>query len=144
MTRHSRNLARLRRRSDPGNNFAFELHQYLDADSSGTAAACVSTTVGVERMAFVTGWLRENGYRGLLAEFGGAPNDTCLRAVDQLLSYVGENADVWMGWAAWAAGPRWGDYMFSVQPLPNGKDRPPMYVLKRHLNDGSVTSPSPE
>jgi endoglucanase len=126
---------------DPGNNFAFELHQYLDADSSGTTGTCVSETIGVERMSLVTSWLRDNGYRGLLAEFGGAPNDTCLRGVDQMLTYVEDNADVWLGWAAWAAGPRWGDYMFSVQPLANGKDRPPMFVLKRHLNDGVVVPP---
>lgn len=128
---------------DPGNNFVFELHQYLDADSSGTGGTCVSPTVGAERTQFVTSWLRERGYRGLLAEFGGPPNDLCLQAVDQLLNHVEDNADVWMGWAAWAAGPRWGDYMMSVQPLANGKDRPPMVVLRRHLGDGVSAPVSP-
>jgi len=126
---------------DPSNHFAFELHQYLDADSSGTGSSCVSPTIGAERLEFVTSWLRDAGYRGLLAEFGGAPNDTCLRGVDQLLGYVGDNADVWMGWAAWAGGARWGDYMLSVEPLANGKDRPAMVVLRRHLADGAQPAP---
>lgn len=26
---------------DPGNNYVFEVHQYLDSDSSGTNANCV-------------------------------------------------------------------------------------------------------
>jgi len=34
---------------DPGKNMVFEVHQYLDADSSGTSATCVSATIGAER-----------------------------------------------------------------------------------------------
>ncbi len=128
---------------DPANNFVYELHQYLDADSSGTGATCLTEGIGPGRMQEVTDWLRSNGRRGLLAEFGAPPNDLCFRAVDRLLSFVSENADVWLGWAAWAAGPRWGDYAMSVQPLPNGKDRPPMAILHRHIADGLGAVPEP-
>lgn len=128
---------------DPGNNFAFELHQYLDADSSGTGATCASTTIGVERMQDVTGWLRQGGYRAILAEFGAPANRTCLSAMEQLLNFVEENTDVWMGWAAWAGGPRWGDNLLSVQPLANGKDRPQMVVIRRHLGDGVALPVAP-
>ncbi len=44
---------------DSGNNFAFELHEYLDADFSGTSASCQSATIGSQVLAPVTAWLRE-------------------------------------------------------------------------------------
>jgi endoglucanase len=123
---------------DPANNFAFEIHQYFDGDFSGTGATCVSPTIGAEMLQGVTTWLRDNSYRGFLAEFGGPPSDMCLQAIDRTIDFLGSNADVWMGWAAWAGGPRWGDYALSVQPLANGKDRPQLVVLRRHL-----TPPAP-
>jgi endoglucanase len=124
---------------DPGNNFVYELHQYLDGDSSGTLPTCVSESIGAERMQQVTTWLRERGARGFLAEFGAPGNGLCLKGLDQLLGFVSQNSDVWLGWAAWAGGPRWGDNLLSVQPLANGKDRPQLVVMRRHLTDGSVS-----
>lgn len=118
---------------DPGNNFVFELHQYLDSDSSGTHAACVSETIGVQRVQQVTEWLRTNGYRGILGEFNGGANETCYLALEGLMNYIGTNADVWKGWAVWAGGPWWGENILTVQPKSEGKDRPQMSVLKRHL-----------
>ncbi|HEY5955787.1 MAG TPA: glycoside hydrolase family 5 protein, partial [Polyangiaceae bacterium] len=118
---------------DPGNNFVFELHQYLDSDSSGTHAACVSDTIGVERVKTVTEWLRTHSARGFLGEFNGGANDVCYQAIDNLLTYVGQNADAWMGWAVWAGGPWWGENILTVQPKADGTDRPQMTVLKRHL-----------
>ena len=128
---------------DPGNNFVYEIHQYLDADASGTLPTCVSETIGSERMQQVTGWLRERGARGLLGEFGVPGSALCLKAMDQQLDYVEQNRDVWLGWAAWAGGPRWGDNLLSVEPLANGKDRPQLVVLRRHLNDGTVSLARP-
>jgi endoglucanase len=118
---------------DPGNRFVFELHQYLDSDSSGSGSACVSETIGAERLAQATAWLREGGYRAVLGEFGAPANETCLRAMDNLLAYVGDNADVWLGWAAWAGGPWWGESLLSVEPRANGKERAQMMVLRRYL-----------
>jgi len=123
---------------DPMNNFAFDIHQYFDSDFSGTGPTCVRPSIGAEMLAGVTSWLRDNAYRGILAEFGGPANDVCLQTIDQTIEFLGQNADVWMGWAAWAGGPRWGDYALSVQPLANGKDRPQLVVLRRHL-----TAPAP-
>jgi hypothetical protein len=72
------------------------------------------------------------GYRGFLGEFGAAANDTCSAAVDDLLDHLEANRDVWLGWAWWAAGPWWGDYMFTLEP-EDGTDRPQMDVLEPHL-----------
>jgi endoglucanase len=117
---------------DPEDNYVYEVHQYLDADSSGTSEACVSATIGSERVAGFTAWLREHGRRGFLGEFGGARNDTCSAALDDLLDHLDANRDVWAGWTYWAGGPWWGDYMFTIEPV-DGVDRPQMDVLEGHL-----------
>jgi endoglucanase len=117
---------------DSGNNYAFETHAYLDSDGSGTVETCVSSTIGSERMSYFTSWLRKYNKRGFLGEFGGSTTDTCLKALDNMLSYLEKNSDVYLGWSYWAAGPWWNDYIFSVEPDENG-DRPQMMVLSNHL-----------
>lgn len=118
---------------DPGNNFAFEMHLYLDANSSGTSPDCVSETIGVERIAAATGWLREHGYRGFLGEFGTGPGPICIAGLDRLLAFMTANADVWMGSTYWAGGAWWGDYPLSAQPGPDGKPKPQLLALARHV-----------
>lgn len=117
---------------DPMNHFAFEVHQYLDSDSSGTSATCVSATIGSQRIAGFTSWLKTNGYRGFLGELGAGNNTTCASAVDDMLDVLDANRDVWMGWAWWAAGPWWGNYMFSIEPDPG--DKPQIAWLTPHMN----------
>lgn len=118
---------------DPMDRYAIEVHQYLDADSSGRGAECVSGTIGRERTVLFTSWLRDNGLRGFLGELGGADNAACEAAVHDLLSFIEANADVWLGWTWWAAGPWWGDYMFSIEPRGDGSDSPQMLWLDDHL-----------
>ena len=118
---------------DPMDNFAYEVHQYLDSTTSGTDPSCVSETIGVERVSGYTDWLRDQGARALLGEFAGGPNATCDAAVDGLLDHLEANDDVWLGWTWWAAGPWWGDYFFSLEPGSDGSDAPQMSVLAEHL-----------
>jgi endoglucanase len=107
--------------TDSGNNMLFEVHQYLDADSSGGAAnPCVSASIGSERLANFTAWLRTNNRRGLLGEIGAPANATCNAALVDALSYVKNNADVWVGWVWWAAGPWWGNHTMSIEPIWSG------------------------
>jgi endoglucanase len=117
---------------DPADHFLFEVHQYLDADSSGSGSECVSEAIGEQRLTEFTGWLRSHSYRGFLGEFGAPATPTCLAALDNTLSHVDANADVWAGWTYWAAGPWWDDYSFSVEPA-GGVDKPQMSVLSAHL-----------
>ena len=117
---------------DPLDNFAFEVHQYLDEDGSGTSSECVSATIGSERLTAFTGWLEEHGYRAFLGEFGAAANDVCMEAVDDMLDYMDARPDQWIGWTWWAAGPWWDDYMYSIEP-DGGVDKPQMAVLQEHL-----------
>lgn len=117
---------------DPGNNYAFEVHQYLDSDSSGTNPGCVDATVGTRRMQELTAWLRAHGKRAFLGEFGATGDATCVAALRDLLGHLHANSDVYLGWTYWAAGPMWGDYMFTVEPK-DGVDRPQMAALRDFL-----------
>lgn len=119
---------------DPADNYAFEVHQYFDDNSSGTSESCVNATIGSSRLKGFTSWARANNVRGFLGEFGCSSNDNCLAALDDMLSYMDTNSDVWLGWTYWAGGPWWGDYMFSVEPQ-NGTDKPQMDVLEKHLTE---------
>ena len=130
--------------TDPGNHFAFEVHQYLDPDSSGTSSTIVSPTIGSERLAGFTDWLRRSGYEGFLGEFavsadsiGSGPSQIGDEALNDMLGYVASNNDVWIGWTWWAGGPWWGDYMFTLEPQnlgqPSETDRPQLAVLQPHL-----------
>ncbi len=95
------------------------MHQYLDSDGSGTSTACVSSTVGQERVQAATQWLKSNQKRGFLGEFAGGANSQCQTAVTSMLDYMQQNTDLWLGAMWWAAGPWWGDYIYGMEP-PNG------------------------
>ena len=121
---------------DPGDNFAVEVHQYLDSDNSGSHTSVVPG-VGATRLAAFTEWAREHGVRGFLGEFGWADNKPAHKEGRDLLCFISRNQDVWLGTTYWAGGPWWGDYMYSVEPL-DGVDRPQMKVLSEFLT-GAVS-----
>ena len=127
--------------TDPANNYAFEVHQYLDPTHGGTGDTCSTPTIGVDRITEFTAWCRANGRLGFLGEFAGGANDTCYLALDNMLAYMQTNSDVWLGWTYWAAGPWWYDYMFTIEPqnfitgscsVP-ASPRPQMAVLQKYL-----------
>ncbi|KAJ7104083.1 endoglucanase [Mycena belliarum] len=104
---------------DPNNNTAIEMHQYFDSDGSGTHAACVSSTIGVERLAAATSWLKANNMKGFLGEIGAGNNADCIAAVSGAFCSM-QQSGVWIGASWWAAGPWWpADYFSSIEP-PNG------------------------
>jgi len=104
--------------SDPLNNTAIEMHQYLDSDSSGTSANCVSSTVGAERLKVATDWLTSKGLKGFLGELGAGSNSQCITAIQGAICSM-QTSGVWIGLTWWAAGPWWGNYFQSMEP-PNG------------------------
>mgnify|MGYP000933792883 FL=1 len=115
---------------DPLDHYAIEVHQYLDADSSGTSGKCVSATIGSERLRSFTKWLRLHKKRGFLGEFGTSNTVTCNLALNDMLGYIQSNPDVWTGWCAWAAGTWWpGKYPFNLNPDAKGRDKPQMSIL---------------
>ena len=117
---------------DPLDNFAFEIHQYLDADFSGTHSVCQNADVGQQALKGVTDWLARTGHKAFLAEFGSTVNPTCLQAMDTMLYYVEEHPEQWSGWTYWAAGSWLGANPLSAQPQA-GVDPPQLTTLLAHL-----------
>ena len=117
---------------DPADNIAFEAHQYLDHDSSGTYPNCVSVEEAVRRMEPFTAWLEAHGKRGFLGEFGTGASPTCLAGLEAMVDHVEANAEHYLGWTYWAAGPWWGDYFMSIEP-GLWSDPPQLDVLVRYL-----------
>jgi endoglucanase len=112
---------------DSANNFAFEMHQYLDSDDSGqntTVVAGKGATVLNQSGGLATSWARTNGFKLFLGETGWSPNDSQSSGGvpstegSALMSYMKTNNDVWMGWSYWLGGSSsfYGGYIYSVVP----------------------------
>ncbi|EFQ31119.1 cellulase [Colletotrichum graminicola] len=110
----------LKNLSDPtdasGKLLYYEMHQYLDSDGSGTNEDCVSSTVGAERLAIATKWLKDNNKQGVIGEIGAGANTQCQEAVKGALQHLADNSEQWKGVVWWAAGPWWADYIYSMEP----------------------------
>ena len=118
--------------TDPQHRLIFEVHEYFNADGSGMDDHCVPADEAVARLAPFTQWLRAGHHQGFLGEFGLSRRPECLAVLNQVVLYLHANADVWRGWTYWAAGPAWGDYMFTLEP-DHDADRPQMRVLEKYL-----------
>lgn len=101
--------------TDSSDKIVYEMHQYLDG-GSGTSANCISTTVGADNVGVATKWLQDNNKKGIIGEFAGGANSVCETAVSGMLDALAAANDVWMGAIWWAAGPMWGDYIYSMEP----------------------------
>ncbi|EPS30243.1 putative endo-beta-1,4-glucanase [Penicillium oxalicum 114-2] len=123
----------LKNLQDPQDKIVYEMHQYLDSDGSGTHEACVSTTIGKERVTAATQWLIDNGKVGILGEFAGGVNDQCKTAITGMLDYLAAHNDVWKGAVWWAAGPWWGDYMFNMEPSTGVAYTGILPILKKYI-----------
>ena len=134
----SGNAAALENFDDTANNFAFEVHQYLDQDSSGTHPEVV-TGIGKTVLVAFTEWARAHHFKAFLGETGWDDKPANTQANiegDALLGYMDQNRDVWLGYTIWSAGPWWGPYMFSVEPTGLGQSTPvdknQMQILLKH------------
>lgn len=135
----SGNAAAMATFEDPADNYAFDVHQYLDADSSGKEGACVAGA-GAKRLAPFIDWAREEpGRRGFLGEFAAGSPDVrgqkqCATELAALLD-AAERSGVFDGWTAWGAG-RWWDpsYVFRLEPDDlAGSDTAYMKLLTQRL-----------
>ena len=109
---------------DPAHNFAFEVHQYFDPDSSGTSPTAVGASIGSERIDDFQSWCRQNRFKAFLGEFAAGPDATSLAALNDICRSLQAKPDVWLGWAAWAGGSWWpDDYIFTLEPSKSGQMR---------------------
>jgi endoglucanase len=124
---------------DSANNFAYEVHQFLNPEGSGLTDDCVGPDVGAEFLTEFTDWCRQNGFTAILTEMGIANNDGCRVAFSNLLDWLDANNDVWRGWTYWSAGPMWAGWSYSLQPA-DGVDQPQLELLLPHL----AAAPTPQ
>ena len=114
---------------DPADNHAYEVHQYLDADFSGKAPVCPRADDAVAALERFTLWLKRNGKRGFLGEFGGSSDPACLDGLARMTALVARESAVWTGWTYWAAGDWWPeDEPLNIQPTAAG-ERPQLAAL---------------
>jgi hypothetical protein len=126
--------------SDPLHNYAFEVHQYLDSDGSGTNYGPITDpTIGASRLAAVTQWAEQTGAKLFLGEFGVPGDSQSLAAMQAMLSYMEQNASAWQGATYWAGGAWLGSYPFSIEPQ-KGQDAPQMTVLQRFAQGGDLAT----
>lgn len=114
---------------DPIDNYAFEVHQYMDKDLSGTNEACVNADLAVSGIEKLSDWLRTHGKRAFLGEFGGSKEADCLDGLKRMTDAIAAAPDVWLGWTYWAGGDWWSpDEGNNIQPTAQG-DRAQLSVL---------------
>jgi len=122
---------------DPLDHYAYEVHQYFDDDFSGTKDNCSRADDAVAAIENYSQWLRDNGKRGYLGEFGVPKEEACIQALERMVSVVERDRDVWIGWAYWAGGDWWPEEeALNIQPTAAG-DRPQLRGLSRALTDFS-------
>lgn len=106
---------------DSANNMAFEVHQYLDSDFSGTKEDCPRADDAVSALRSMTDWFRANKTRGFLGEFGGAGTTDCMIGLARMVDVMADANDVWTGWTYWAAGDWWSpEEVLNIQPTDAG------------------------
>ncbi len=118
---------------DPANNLHVQLHLYCDSDSSGTTTNIVSETIAVERLKGAVAWARGSGLKLFLGEVAvSASNPIAAATWRNLMAYVEDNADVFLGWAWWGGGPSgsgWAKNIYSLVPVA-GVDSPAMRMIQ--------------
>lgn len=116
--------------ADPLDHYAYDFHQYLDADFSGRNAECTGAAEALAGIDRVTTWLKANGKRGFLGEFAASDDPACIAAITKLVTTINDAKAEWIGWTYWAAGEWWPpDYIFNAQPTDEG-DRAQVAALK--------------
>jgi endoglucanase len=113
--------------TDSANNYAYVVHQY---DSSPASATHYSDMLGI-----ITSWARTNGKRLFLTELGVVPSSANAQsAMTNLLQYMNDNSDVWLGWAPWNLTP------YSITSASYTSDATAMSWYKPFLTPGIATS----
>jgi endoglucanase len=114
-------------------DFAFECHQYLDSNFSGTSPYCQPGNGGATTLAAVTQWARNYGAWFFVSETGWSQDPSCPTEGYNEMNFISQNPDVFGGYAYWAGGPWWSpNYMYLIEPQ-GGFDQPQMTILQDNL-----------
>lgn len=96
-------------------NLIMDVHKYLDNDSSGNNAECVTNGIDEAWDPLAT-WLRANGRQALNTETGGGNVDSCVSYISQQIAYQAQQSDVILGYIGWSAGSFATYYVLSQVP----------------------------
>lgn len=125
---------------DPAGNFAYEVHQYLDEDFSGTHDTCPKAKEAVNAILSFTKWLERHDARGFLGEFGGSKDDACLVGLKAMIEAMDQSPERWLGWTYWAAGDWWPETEGNnIQPTKSG-DRPQLTAILEAVSNDQPAS----
>lgn len=121
---------------DPANNLIFEAHCYFDDDNSGTYKYSYeeekgTPNKGIELVSPFVNWLKENGFRGFIGEYGIPENDSRWEVtLDNFLNYLSENG---INGAYWASGPWWPDHaVMTIPTYKGGEEKPQVKILEKY------------
>jgi len=118
--------------TDSLDRYAFDFHQYLDGNFSGTSPDCPSADRALAAIGDVSQWLKANKRRGFLGEVAAAEKPQCISTLLKMVNRVDAEPSLWVGWTLWGGGSLWPkDYMFNVEPTPDG-DRLVLKLLTMH------------
>lgn len=124
---------------DPSDNLVYNAHCYFDNDQSGRYelgydASNINEQTGVQKVKPFIDWLKANGKRGFVGEFGIPKTDKrWLTVLDNFLNYLTANN---ISGSYWAAGQWWKSYPLSLHPVA-GNDQPQMMVYAKYLQNPS-------
>lgn len=127
----SGNAAQAAKFVDPINNYAFEVHQYLDSDSAGIKPDCSLGAAG--RLDAVIAWAQQRRVKLFLGEMAAGETPKCAIEYFAMLKSA-EDSGVFIGWAAWGGGAWWGaGYPFRLTPLgwPRSRAKTPHLATLR-------------
>lgn len=121
--------------TDPQNNFAYEVHQYLDEDYSGKHDDCSKAGEALRAIVQFGDWLHKVHRRGFLGEFAVSALPQCQVPLGAIVQTIEQNQDVWLGWSYWAAGDWWpAEEPLNIQPV-NGEDKTQLKTLLEAFSD---------
>lgn len=126
----SGNASRAEAFVDPANNFAFEVHQYLDAYSSGTQYACKAGAGA--RMDAVIAWAEKRKVKLFAGEIAGSGDAQCAIEYPRMLQRLNASPAV-IGWTAWGGGSWWNKSYIYRLPSDDTTTTPHMTMLLANL-----------
>ena len=78
-------------------------------------------------------WLQIHHVKGIFTEVGVPGNDPqWLASFDMFLFSINTDPNI-VGATYWSAGPWWGSYPLSIEPIM-GQDRPQMQILEKYMH----------
>ncbi len=133
---------------DPSNRIIYEAHVYFDENASGFYGNSydvdgVTPISGVERVQPFVDWLKNNGKKGFIGEYGIPDDDPrWLVTLDNFLAHLRDNC---INGTYWAAGPWWGADKMALDPRTgeesnpvNGEERPQMGIVEKYTSITNV------